>query len=922
MKIYDRFVALDVETTGLEQDAHIIEIGLVSVNQGKIVSQWKSLVRPPVEIPREITRLTGISNRMVENAPTWQEIEAEFLAQCGDRLLVAHNVPFDRGRIAFEMGRELENPWLDSHDLAKLFLPTLSGYKLAGIAGHLAIPNSAHHRALNDAYVCAGVVSKLLHFAKSLPKDLVEQMAALYMDSPNSLAAVLRDLADEASPHATTEVAEPPAPEGDHPLLAFDQAARFFAPDGLLAQALGHYEERPQQVEMCETICRAFADERHALIEAGTGTGKSFAYLVPALLWGRENERRVIVSTATIALQEQLYHTDIPLLSRLLDYPFRATISKGRNNYLCKRRFEQSLGRIGTVSANERLFLTSLVLWDARDASGDRERLNLNTMEEQFWQSIAATADTCLGRRCAHYRDCYYFANRRRAEESQLVIVNHSLLLQNARLDDQILPDHDRVVIDEAHHLEDEASRQFTEELDLELLRKSLNSLIRSQGLLVRIQGQVAKSVALAFEERDIQAIIADIQEEAKSLVDELSLFIQTQAARPELDRVSERRITDKIRSGDWWLDFAESLTRCLNGLVTLIRHLDRLAMRLAGDADLEAVYRELRFVYDQCSAAEDLAERVLGDPSEDFVYWVKGQRAGWGSNVVLYAARIDIMPLLKEGIFDKNKSVILTSATLAPSSDLGFVASRYLLAPESVERLICPSPFRHNERSMIAVPTDHPDYSKLSDIQYSRQVSEDLMQLIPACGGDMLVLFTSYAMLNRVYDSLKRNHDLKDYTILGHGKDGNRSAILARMRRERRTIVLGAASFWEGIDVPGDHLRTVVIAKLPFAPPTQPLESARAERLEAEGKNAFAYQSLPDAILRFRQGCGRLLRAESDYGAIVILDNRVLTKNYGRKFIQALPEQPLIRLETPALCQEVHAFLAEQERKNAESAE
>lgn len=917
MSIFDRFVALDVETTGLEKDAHIIEIGLVSVNQGKIVSKWNTLIRPPKEIPREITRLTGISNHMVEHAPTWTDIEEEFLAQCGDHLLIAHNVSFDRGKIAFEMGREMDNLWLDSHDIAKLFLPTLSGYKLAGIAGHLNIDNSAHHRALNDAYVCAAVTNKLLNYAQNLPKDTLEQMAALYLDSPGSLGPVLRDLADAAKNTVIAPADAPESIQGTEPPLTFQKGPSFFDRGNLLDQSLPHYEERPQQVEMCQTICRAFNDDHHALIEAGTGTGKSFAYLIPALLWGHENNSRVMISTATIALQEQLFHTDIPLLSRLLDFPFKTTISKGRNNYLCKRRFEQSLRRIDNANHNERLFLTSLVLWQQLDHSGDRERLNLNSMEDQFWQSISATADTCLGRRCPHYLDCYYFENRRQAEDSHLVIVNHSLLLQNARLDDKILPEHDRIIIDEAHHLEDEASRQYTEELDIELLRKNIHSLIRSQGLLVRIQGQVAQSVQLAFEEQDIQSIITDAQEEASSLATALELFIKEHAARPELDRVSERRITEKVRSSDWWHQFADDLTRHLNSLLSLSKHLQRLMMRIQDDEDLESLSRELHFIFDQCQHAQDLAERILMGDNDDFVYWAKGQHAGWGSNVMLYAARIDIMPLLKEGLFDKNKSVILTSATLAPSNDLNFTAGRYLLDPEKIERLVCPSAFNHKERSIIAIPSDHPDYSKLSDIAYSRQISDDLAMLIPACGGDMLVLFTSYAMLNRVYDTLKHNHALRGYTILGHGKDGNRSAILARIRRERHTVVLGAASFWEGIDVPGEHLRTVVIAKLPFAPPTQPLESARAERLEAEGKNPFAYQSLPDAILRFRQGCGRLIRSENDYGAIVILDNRVLTKNYGRRFIQALPDQPVITSETPALCQEIEAFLKEHETAN-----
>ncbi len=918
---FERFVAIDVETTGLEKDAHIIEIALVAVNEGKVIDRFQSFVRPPEAIPREITQLTGITNRMVADAPVWSDIEDEVLAFIDDRLLVAHNVEFDRSRLAFEIGHQLPNDWLDTHDLAKLFLPALTSYKLVAIASHLNIEDSAHHRAYNDALVCAAVAVRLLANAHRIDPFTLSDMYTLFADKSGALPRLLKALCDEstgASDFPEEDLFESDEIYGSEPALSFEQAADFFEPDGLLAQNFSQYEPRPQQQEMLGAICHAFENVRHCIVEAGTGTGKSFAYLIPALLWGYEHNTRVVVSTATIALQEQLYQSDIPFLSRLLNFPFAATITKGRTNYLCKRRFANAIKQAETLTWNERLFYASLIYWQTLDDSGDREHLNLNKMENQFWLSIAATSDTCFGNRCPAYRDCFYFGNKRKAENSHLIIVNHSLLLQDARLDGGVLPTHDHVIIDEAHHLENEASRQFTDELDFELVRKSLVAMTRSAGLFKRIQSQSGKSTELSFDYPEIERTLSQTHKECSEAVDQLAVLIDTACKLPELANIGERRITEKVRRSDWWINLADILTRILNQLRTVVLHLNKLLTRIRDADDLEAVARELHFATEGIEHSCLMLERFLAGTDDEFVYWAKSHRAGWGNNLLFYAAYIDIMPLLQEKLFTQNDSVILTSATLAINHDLDYTAKKYLLETDEYEACVCESPFDHQKQSLIAIPTDHPDYSKVSDITYSQNVANDLAQLIPAVNGDMLVLFTSYAMLNRVYFMLKKNRDLRNYTILGHGQDGSRSSIIERMQKERHTVVLGAASFWEGVDVPGEHLRTVVIAKLPFAPPSQPLESARAELLQAEGKNAFAHLSLPQAILRFRQGCGRLLRSAQDWGAIVILDNRVISKNYGKQFIGSLPKQPVIKNDIPMISHELQNFMANHDSKTS----
>ena len=321
---------------------------------------------------------------------------------------------------------------------------------------------------------------------------------------------------------------------------------------------------------------------------------------------------------------------------------------------------------------------------------------------------------------------------------------------------------------------------------------------------------------------------------------------------------------------------------------------INRLLTLLGEDENIESLLREMTHARDRLAEQRDWLERFIAGIDDDFVYWAKTYKNFSYANLLLNAAYIDIMPLIHEKLFAAKKTVVLTSATLAVNRDLKYTADKFLLAPEEYLASINASPFDYAHQSLIAIPNDHKDYSKTSDFEYTRTVVSDLKQLIPAVDGDMLVLFTSYAMLNKVQQALKEDQRLSDYRILAHGQDGSRTSLLEALQDGGKTVLLGANSFWEGVDVKGASLRTVVITKLPFTPPTMPVESARNDLLKSQGKNAFAANSLPQAVLRFRQGCGRLIRSASDRGCIIILDNRVLTKSYGRTFLNSLPEQPV----------------------------
>lgn len=906
MKIYNNFVALDVETTGLADDAEIIEVGLAMVEDGAVTYSWQQLVKPEKRIPRDISIMTGITNEMVADAPSWSDIESDLLEMIDGKLLLAHNYPFDKGRLEFQLGYRLDNVWLDSHDIAKLFLPTLSSYKLSAIATHLHIPDTNHHRALNDAIVCAKVFLHILDKAMQNDPLVLNDMAITYNGQQErlfeqkgpSLGDLLFRLAEEAALHDKMsplyfEEKRTIAETNLSPRLHFDEAEAFFSSDGILSQIKDDFQYRAPQVEMLDCIKQAISTDKHALIEAGTGTGKSFAYLVPALLWSWEKDARIVIATGTINLQEQLYHVDLPFLKEALGYPFDTAIAKGRSNYLCQRRFKEYTRRVATASERERIFATSLVLWQAEDDSGDREHLNFNKAELQYWYNIASTPDTCMGRRCPFYHECCYFNSKRQCEQARLIITNHSLLFQDLKIGN-LLPEYSRVIIDEAHHLEDEATRQFTDTVDFELIGRLLTNFTRNGGFLGRLIVALGKSENLSENADTIidrcNRAVADGVEAAKA-VNTTSLFANN---IPELTNIGDLRITDKIRNSGWWFDLEESLRASHRVLATVITSVNRLLTLVDGDEDIESLVREMTHARDRLAEQRDWLERFIAGIDENFVYWAKTYKNFSYANLLLSAAYIDIMPLIHEKLFDAKSTVILTSATLAINHDLSYTAQKFLLTPESYLTSINESPFDYEHQSLIAIPNDHKDYSKTSDFDYTRTVASDLKKLIPSVDGDMLVLFTSYAMLNRVQQMLKEDQSLRDYRILAHGQDGSRSSLLEALHEGGKAVLLGANSFWEGIDVKGDGLRTVVITKLPFTPPTMPIESARNDLLKSKGKNAFAVNSLPQAVLRFRQGCGRLIRSNRDRGCIIILDNRVLTKSYGRTFLNSLPSQPI----------------------------
>lgn len=907
------FVAIDFETTGFPPYGEIIEIGMVKVVNEQIVAKYNKLIKPCSQIPQDITIMTGITNEMVANKPSWSEIAEEVLDFLDDNILIAHNVDFDRGFLERALGYQISNPWVDTWDLSKIILPTLPSYQLKYLADYLKIKKLPFHRAVNDAEMTALIFNKLIKSLREKSPFLIEKIINIFSEDKNGLTEILTDILQQKISNFWLPVNEKEISEGikenkETKLpFSFDQVERFFLPDGsLLSSYLNNYEFRPQQLEMVKIIEKTFAKNYHALIEAATGTGKTLAYLIPAILWAQENNTKIILSTNTIALQEQLFSSDIPFLEQSFNCKLPVSLVKGRNNYLCLRRFYKLLKDNRLLSWKEKVFLAQITIWLEKTKTGDKEEINLNSYENELWLGLASQVETCIGNKCSYSNQCYYLRTRKEAEKNSIIITNHSLLLLDLKTNNKVLPQYDYVIIDEAHNLEDEALKQFAQEVNFKYLKKNIYRLLKGKNTsLINQVNNYLNCHHPAEKNIKVFELIATIKNEGSNLetrLDQCINFIKSE----NISLNYELRITEKERFSIWWNNFSLILNDILSSLRIIIHNINILFNKIELIEELDEIIKEIRFLSGFLMEAYQTIDRFLSGIEEELVYWMHL----YGDNLTLIITPLNIDEILKEKLFSKKKSVILTSATLAVDNSFSHILNMYGLEEEKVLTLISESPFNYQQQSVIYIPTDMPEPVGISDEEFANFVTKALAHLLPGVYGGILVLFTSYQMLDNVYYALKKEESLAYKEILAHGKDGGRKTLIETLKTKPNVILMGTSSFWEGIDIQGLGLTAVVIVKLPFSPPTRPVIAARLEALKKNNENSFYKYSLPEAILKFRQGYGRLIRSKKDWGALIILDKRVLSKNYGSKFINSLPLQPVIKSTTNNIAKQLSCWM------------
>ncbi len=900
-------IAFDLETTGLDptRDA-IIEIGAVRFRGDRVEDEWSELINPGRPIPPAIVQLTGITDAMISSAPRITNVLADLEAFVGDLPILGHNIQFDLGfmkrRGLFEL-----NPYLDTFDLASVMLPSHGRYGLQALAQSLGVPVQAAHRAIDDAHTTRQVFLQLYEEARTIPFPILEEITR-YGEEIEWGAGWVFDLA-----YGERREKEEPA-EGEFPTLFpkahipeekltpsvqrepldVEEIASIFEPGGSMARAFPGYEDRPQQISMVRAVTEALSESKHLLVEAGTGTGKSMAYLAPAFAWATQNGQPVVISTNTLNLQDQLIHKDIPDLNQALGTDYQAAVLKGRGNYLCPRRFN-TLRSLGPRSSEEARVLTKLLLWLTNGGSGDRSELNLPREESVIWARLSADNEDCSLENCVQHAGgtCPYYRARLAAEHAHVIIVNHALLLADIAIGNRVIPEYQHLIIDEAHHLESATTNGLSysvTEMEVQRVLRDLGS--RTRGLLRQIF-EVARAslppegstqvdrVISAVSDRTVECI-----EMSKTLFGHISEVLENQREGRELGFYGQQmRIVPATRTLPNWEKVEISWENLRGPLAKIVEKLAEMA------DDLESLAETGVDAAENLSVAARIARRSLGDvykhlermifePDPADIYWANVRPPG--ERLSLHAAPLEVGPLVERYLWHEKEAVIMTSATLTTAGDFDYIRRR--LYAQDADELALGSPFDHETSTLLYLVNDIPE--PVQRQAYQRALESGLIRLVTEIGGQTMVLFTSNAQLQATARALAEPLTSEGIHLFEQSRGASRHALLESFRSTEQAVLLGTRSFWEGVDIPGPALSVLGIVRLPFAVPNDPIIAARADTYESP----FDEYMLPEAILRFRQGFGRLIRTRSDRGVVVVFDRRIISKFYGRFFVDSLP--------------------------------
>jgi len=709
-------------------------------------------------------------------------------------------------------------------------------------------------------------------------------------------------------------VVEPPPPRDIVPLDP-DALDGLLGPAGPLAALHDGYEDRPGQREMLRAVTRRFNEGGVGVVEAGTGTGKSLAYLLPAVRWAQENAERTVISTNTINLQEQLAGKDLPLVQRIIGGEVRWALVKGRGNYVSIRRaLLAAETQVSLFEEDRSAEVEALLEWMRATEDGSLSDLAFQPSEE-LWEEVQSDPDVCLRARCPHFQQCFYQRSRREAAAAELLVVNHHLLFTDLAVrratqnytQSAVLPAYKRLILDEAHNVEDAATQHLGVEVSRRALFRALSRLDRrGRGILTALQEGVAGADEATELKERIENRVRPALDRARAVVEgfvgALEGFVGQEDTTARLGPTGIGEPADRE-------DVREGLSALVAALGTLERQLAELRARVELDQALsdrlEGRLLDLRSVERRLAAMASGVRVVLapGDQASSYVRWLEARGKGRRSNLTMAAAPIELGPVLRESLFTRAATTVLTSATLATRRSFDFLRGRLGLAAAdlgdldeavAVEERLVPSPFDYTTQTVLAVPTDLPAAESGGD-DFQESTARVVAEVAMLSDGGLFVLFTSHAALRRVADLLRGAGVEGRWPLFVHGEE-DRHRLLRAFVRAERGILLGTASFWEGVDVPGEPLRGLILQKLPFRVPTEPITAARMEAIERVGGSSFHQFMLPHAALRLKQGFGRLVRSRSDRGAVLVLDDRLVSRRYGRYLRESLPDAPLVK--------------------------
>ncbi len=923
LSLHDVFVCLDLETTGLDPDLEtIIEVGAVKFCRGETVETLSELANPKRKLSPFIQRLTGIKQAEVDAAQPFSAIAGRVRDFVGDAPIIGHNVSFDIGFLA-KAGVRFPGPVWDTRDIASMLLPS-GNYALNMLARSLGIRSWNAHRALDDAVATQRVFERLVDIALESDPGVVVELARLARAANWPLAPLLNAVSSEqaARGNARTSVlggvdtvalerrirpprrtaAAEPLTNDSLPDDAADMAAALVGPGGALASVARRFEHRVEQEQMLRAVAQAFEEGHHLIVEAGTGVGKSMAYLLPAAAFALRNNTRVVVSTNTISLQEQLAGKDVETAAKTLEAAgltgaagLRFTTLKGRANYLCLRRWSH-MRASQTLTVDEARFLGKLTTWLQDTATGDRADLRMARPDNNVWDRLNAQGSWLCP---AGEGACFLRAARDRAEAASILIVNHSLLLADIARGGGLIPDYDYLIVDEAQHLEAEATSQLSIRVAHAQAAELLDELANPRGLVMETVNAFRMSPAAQSRRQATADAAEQVVQAAGRARDRLDEFfprlIRYVQARNEgvQGQQNPLRVTSAVRAQPDWAALEVAWENPSSALGDLLRTLNSFYASLDGldendVTDYDTIRSELATREGSLIELRVNADRFMYQQDAESIFWVEGTQL---SNVALCIAPLHVGETLWEQLFERRESVILTSATLTVAES--FEPLRERLGLREAQELLLGSPFNYPQSALVCIPRDMPEPNSPG---YAATIARTVSELAKAAGGHTLALFTSHAALRTAAEMARTALEGEDIRVLAQGVDGAPATLLEEFLGNPKALLLGTASFWEGVDLAGDALTVLALTRLPFDVPTEPVFAARSEEYE----DAFKEYAVPQAVLRFRQGFGRLIRTASDRGVVAVLDRRLTARSYGSLFMRSLPEctveQPQLR--------------------------
>ncbi len=924
-----KYIAFDLETTGLNpNDDSVIEFSAVLFEDGEVKETLSFLCEPLVDIPPEIETITGITQDMVKGKPSFEERLTEVVDFLDKIPLVGHNIGFDISFLKeyFKRNKELKkkritNRLYDTSLLSQSFYFYLNDHKLTTVSEYCGVSSKGAHRAEVDAINTGRIFLKLIQRASLYDLETFQIINMILQNTNDPNKWLYRNLSEHLILKKTMGDSKPEIDwkaksniigncikvdeeSKQLPDITGNDIDNYFDEGGLISKKLTGFEPRPQQIEMAKTVLSCLNEGKSSMIEAGTGVGKSLAYLIPSILWlnNAEEKQHLAIASNTKNLQEQIFYKEIPFASEKLQLPFKAVLLKGRSNYLCFTKWYRYLADLpNKLNIANKSSIIPIVIWLKHTKTGDISECSgfKLSWNRYIWNEICSEPGYCTTNLCQKYHGCFLGKVRYQASSSDVIIVNHSLLLADSVSEKKVLPEYTTLVVDEAHNLEKNSYNYFASKINLPIINYLLKSIYSSTTPETGILIDVIRLSQQLKKRHEIEMYVEKIKDNIGELGITAAAFFKRIAVQKALNE-NEKKYGVKRRYKvfkDEFKDFDADSNAFIYELKNLRQNLSELITKIEElVVDFPEVFDELRVklnnLFSQLESYQSILETSIKAENKELIFWYEIGPKGKETTVELSFTPLDVSKCLYDKIYKDLNSTILTSATLQIADSFDYLKSRTGMSHYGDEEVITSSvgsPFKYPEQAMFC--TYHANKYKSNDFQ---SIASLIVRLADEVKKGMMVLFTSYSSLKQIYKITSPSFKKLGITLLSQGFGASRTNLLEQFRNEKKSVLFGTNSFWEGIDIIGDSLEILVIHKLPFPVPSDPIIEANVEKVQNEGKNSFFDYYVPESVLKFRQGFGRLIRSTTDTGVVINLDDRLDKKRYGEVFKKSLPLEVL----------------------------